>query len=107
MSSTAVVVQGVVRSDGTLELAEKLAVPAGRVQVIVQPLPDLTSDPFWQRLEAMWAAQKARGHEARTADEVEAGRRALREEMEQEIQEAIRLQEACRQAQRQAEERTG
>jgi len=52
MSQTAIVVQGIVKADGTLELAEKLNVPAGRVQVVIQPLPDLSSDPFLQRMEA-------------------------------------------------------
>jgi hypothetical protein len=100
VSTTAVVVQGVVRRDGTLELAEKLAIPEGRVQVIIQALPDPTNDPFWQRLEAIWSAQKARGHEPPSANQVEAARRALRDETEQEIQEAIHLQEACREARR-------
>lgn len=41
MSTTAIVVQGLVKSDGTLEVSEKLSLPAGRVQILVQPLPDL------------------------------------------------------------------
>jgi len=98
MSQTAIVVQGTVKADGTLELAEKLNVPAGRVQVIIQPLPDLSGDPFLQRMEAIWAGQRARGHVPRTVEEVEAERRAIREEMEEEIQETMRLQEEGRQA---------
>ena len=51
------------KPDGTLELDERPNLPAGRVQVIMVPLPELPKDdPFWQRMEAMWAAQKARGH---------------------------------------------
>jgi hypothetical protein len=66
------VIEGTLRPDGTLELDEKIALPAGRVQVIVQPLPQLPpDDPFWQRMQAMWAAQKARGHVPRSAEEVE------------------------------------
>ncbi len=49
MSQTAIIVQGIVMPDGTLQLDEKLNVPPGRVQVVVQPLPDLSSDPFWLR----------------------------------------------------------
>ena len=70
--------------------------PAGRVQVVVQPLPDLSSDPFWQSMEAIWAAQAARGHVPRIAEDVESERKAVRQELEEEIQEAMRIQEECR-----------
>jgi hypothetical protein len=96
MSQTAIVVQGIVRPDGTLQLDERLNVPAGRVQVVVQPLPDVSSDPFWQGMEAIWAGQAARGHVPRSAEDVEAERKAVRQEMEEEIQEAMRIQEDCR-----------
>ena len=102
MSQTAVIVQGVVKPDGTLQLDEKLNVPAGRVQIIVQPLPDLSSDPFWQRMEAIWAGQAARGHVPRSAEDVELERRAFREETEDEIQDAMRIQEESRRAREQA-----
>jgi hypothetical protein len=98
MSQAAIVVQGTVNADGTLELAEKLNVPAGRVQVVIQPLPDPSSGSLFQTLEAIWAGQKARGFVPRTVEEVEAERRAFRGEMEEELQEAMRLQEECRQA---------
>jgi hypothetical protein len=41
MSATHVVVDGTVKADGTLELDSKLNLPPGRVQLIVQPLPEL------------------------------------------------------------------
>ncbi len=96
MSQTAIVVQGIVTADGTLELTEKLNVPAGRVQVVIQPLQAVSSEGFLQRMETMWAGQKTRGHIPRGVEEVEAQRQAFREEMEEEIQQAIRLQEECR-----------
>jgi len=96
--SPAIVVQGVVRPDGTLQLAEKLTLPAGRVQVVVQPLPDLASDPFWQSMESIWTGQAARGHVPRTEEAVESERRTVREEIEEEIQDAMRIQDECRQA---------
>ena len=102
MSQTAIVVQGIVKPDGTLQLDEKLNVPAGRVQVVVQPLPDLSSDPFWQSMQAIWAGQVARGHVPRSAEDVESERRAVRQEMEDEIQEAMRIQGECRRASDQA-----
>ena len=100
---TQVVVQGTLKPDGTLELDEKPNLPPGRVQLVMVPLPELPKDdPFWQRMQAIWDRQKARGHVPRSEAEVEAERRALRDEMEEEIQEAIRLQEECRRSRAQS-----
>jgi hypothetical protein len=96
--------QGTVRDDGTLELDAKVLMPPGRVLVTVQPaVPPAPDDPFWQRMDRIWANQKARGHVPRSGEEVEAERRILRQEMEQEVQEAIQLQEKCRQRRAEAE----
>jgi hypothetical protein len=96
---TTVVVTGVVRPDGTLELEGKVPLPAGRVQVTVQPLPELPADdPFWQRMQAIWNEQKARGHVPRSAEEVEAERAAVRDEWEERQQEIERLQAEARTA---------
>lgn len=83
MSTNAIVIQAVVRDDGTLELAEKIPLPPGRVQVAILPLADLSKDPFWQRMEAIWAGQKARGHVPRSVEEVEREREAFRNEWEE------------------------
>jgi hypothetical protein len=104
MSQTAIVVRGIVRADGTLELAEKLSVPAGRVQVVIQPLADVSTGTFMERMEAIWAGQRARGHVPRSVEQIESERRAFREEMDEEIQQAIRLQEECRSSRRDADE---
>jgi len=49
MSATHVVVEGTPKPDGSLELDSKPNLPPGRVQLIVQPLPELPKDdPFWQ-----------------------------------------------------------
>jgi hypothetical protein len=52
----------------------------------------------------MWAGQKTRGHIPRGVEEVEAQRQTFREEMEEEIQQAIRLQEECRKSRMHAEQ---
>ena len=62
MSLTETVVGGTLRPDGTLELDEKPNLAAGRVTVVLRQeamvmLPK--DDPFWQRMQAMWAAQNA------------------------------------------------
>lgn len=69
-----------------------------RRRQMAQQAERMSDDPFWQRLESTWAAQQVRGHEPRRVEQVEAERWALRDEMEQEIQQAMRLQQACRQA---------
>jgi hypothetical protein len=92
-----IVVNGTVKPDGTLELEEKVPLPAGPVQVTVQPLPELPDDdPFWQRMRAIWDAQKARGHVPRGTREVEAERQAVRDEREERLKERERLREEDR-----------
>ena len=97
MSPTHVVVEGTLNADGTLVLDSKLTLPPGRVQLIVQLLPELPKDdPFWQRMEAIWAGQKARGQVPRSKEEIDAALKALRDEAEEEMQQTEKLQEACR-----------
>jgi hypothetical protein len=97
MSATHVVVDGTLKPDGSLELDSKLDLPPGRVQLIVQPLPELPKDdPFWQMMERIWADRKAAELTARSTEEVEAQRRALREDVEEDIEKAGRLQEESR-----------
>jgi hypothetical protein len=103
--SAQVVVQGTLNPDGTLELDEKVPMPAGRVLVTVQPaVQPPPEDPFWQMLEQIWAGQRARGHVPRRSEEIEAERQALRNEMEHEVLEAIRLQEESRRLRQQSEQ---
>jgi hypothetical protein len=95
--SSAVVIQGIVKPDGTLELPEKINLPAGRVQVTVAPLPELPKDdPFWQMMQQIWDGQKARGHVPRTSEEVEAERRVLREEWEERMRTIEHVQAEAR-----------
>jgi hypothetical protein len=92
MSTSMAVVPGIVTPDGTLELEEKLSLPAGRVQVTVVSMPDLPKDdPFWQRMQALWAGQKARGHVPRTVEEVEAEKQAVRDEWEERMRRLERI----------------
>jgi hypothetical protein len=95
MSLSEVVIEGTLKPDGTLELDRKPNLPAGRVQVIVQTLPELPKDdPFWQRMHAMWAIPKGSGVDggANTLAEV----LKMREEWEEHQQAIERLQEECR-----------
>src|SRR5205823_1531465 len=100
---TQMILQGTLRPDGTLELDRRVPLPPGRVLVTVQPaVQPSPDDPFWQMLERIWAGQKARGHVPRSSEQIEAERRALREDTEKDIRDAIRLQEESRRLRQQA-----
>lgn len=99
MSRETIEVKGYVQADGTLSLDRKLDLPAGPVQVTVKPAstsdsPDLAR--FQALMEQIWAGQKARGHTPREKEQIDAEIQALREEAEQELQNAERLHDAIR-----------
>ncbi|HET6879677.1 MAG TPA: hypothetical protein VFI31_05970 [Pirellulales bacterium] len=97
MSLTETVVEGTIRPDGTLVLDEPTKLRAGRVQVIVQALPELPDgDPFWDMMKSIWAGQRSRGHVPRSAEEVEKERKETRDRWEERQQAIERLQEESR-----------
>jgi hypothetical protein len=99
MNRTPVTVLGVVKPDGTLELEGKVPLPAGKVQVTLQPLPELPEgDPFFDLLRGIWAARAQAGLTPRSEEEVKAQRQRLNDEMEEEVAAAGRLQDECRAA---------
>ena len=103
MNAAAVVVEGTVQPDGTLEVTQKVDLPAGRVHVTVQPVAEpVQPDRFWKMMESIWAAQLASGRTPRTLEEIDAEIEALRNESEEEMQAVERLQEECRRAREQA-----
>lgn len=107
MSQEELEVQGTVQPDGSLVLDKKLNLPAGRVSVLVRQVSAPKSSQslgvaFFHMLEQIRADQRARGHIPRGTVET-AERRALRQEMDDEIEAAIRLQEECRRRREQAE----
>lgn len=101
MSVPAVTLEAVVRPDGTLELAAPVGLPPGRVQVTIVPIPELPpDDPFWQRMQALWAAQRARGHVPRIAQDVEQERQAVRDEWEDRMRRIEEIQAEAARARR-------
>ena len=95
MSTRPIIVEATLRPDGTLEPHEKLALPPGRVQLVVQPLPDLPDDPFWQMMKRIWAGQKSRGQVPRTREEIDAELEQMDSEADEEMRETERLQQQC------------
>src|SRR5438128_705428 len=89
VSTKAIVMQGVVKPDGSLELVGTVPLPAGKVQVIVEPLSLSPQDhPFWKLLQGIWVARQQAGLQPRSIEEVEAERQRFREEVEAEIAQA-------------------
>lgn len=72
MNVTQIVVRGTLKPDGTLELAEKPALPAGPVEVVIRQVP--TTPPEvengWQHLQRMRAEMEALGYPFMTDEEV-------------------------------------
>ncbi len=94
--SVQITVQGTVKADGTLDLDDRVAMPEGRVLVTLRPIvPPAPDDPFWQRMEQIWAGQRARGQVPRTKEEIDAEIESMRDEMEEEFQATEHLQEEC------------
>ena len=80
MSLVEIVVEGTLKPDGSLELDQKPNLAPGRVRITVQAIADLPDDdPFWSMLKSIWEEQKARGHVARSAEEIEAERNEMRD----------------------------
>jgi hypothetical protein len=97
MSPRDIVIEGTVQPDGTLVLDGPTKLPAGRVRVVVQPLPDPPpGDPFWDMMQSIWDGQKARGFTPRSAARVEAERQESRKHWEERLQTIGRLQEESR-----------
>ena len=91
--------QGTIRADGSLELDDPVAMPEGRVLVTVRPVVQPESnDPFWPRMEQVWAGQRARGHVPRTKEQIDAELRELRDDAEDEMRATERLHDECRRA---------
>ena len=97
MSTNTIVIQGVVKPDGTLELEGKVPLPAGRVSVTLQPVPhSQETDPFFEMLRGIWAARERAGLRPRTREEIDAQIREIRDEFDEGVEEVGRLQEECR-----------
>ena len=98
MPRIAIETQGTLREDGTLVLDQKPDLPAGRVKVTVESMPDLTQTDVWQVLERIWAGQRARGHIPRSREEIDAELEASRQEDEERMQALERIHHECQQA---------
>jgi hypothetical protein len=97
MNTPAVVLEGRVQPDGTLEVSAKVDLPAGPVQVIVRPAPEpVQPDRFWKMMESIWADRRASGQPPRSREQIDADIEAMRNESVEEALAVERLQAKCR-----------
>ena len=70
------------KPDGTLELSQPINLPPGEVRVIVQAMTH-TSENALTVLERIWAQRKAKGMQGRSAEQIDADIRSMRDEWEE------------------------
>lgn len=109
MNTAEVEMAGTLRADGTVQLDQKPNLAPGRVTVVLRQeqrtsVGQPPGETFFRLMDEIWAGQKARGFVPRAADDVASERHRLQAEAEEEIEEAIRLQEESRRLRAQAEE---
>lgn len=99
MSPIEFVIEGTLQPDGTLVLDEKPNLPAGRVTVVLRQEPAMNlpqEDPFWQRMQAMWAIPKGRGSAGDGGANSLAEVSKVRDEWDEHQQAIEKLQDECR-----------
>ena len=91
-----VIVQGTVKSDGTLELNQPVNLPPGDVRVIVQTTtaPSVAGENVLTVLQRIWAERRAKGMRGRSGEEIDADIQSMRNEWEERQQELERTQPA-------------
>jgi hypothetical protein len=100
MNTESVVIFGTVKPDGTLEIANKVPLPPGPVEITVRTKPPAGTESSWDLLQRIWAEQKASGYVPRSREAIDAELNALRDEAEEELQTRERLHEEAEEARR-------
>ncbi len=85
MSPSEVVIDGTLKPDGTLELDQKPALSPGRVTVTVKPLvpPPAGRRSLVEVMDEVRQAQRARGYQGRTLQDMQAEEKTRQEEGEE------------------------
>jgi hypothetical protein len=82
MNTTHVVVEGTLKADGSLELAEKFGLPPGRVRVTIEVLhePGSSGEDWFEYLQRARAERESAVAGFRTRDEIDTEIDAMRDE---------------------------
>ena len=99
-----IMLQGTVEPDGSLVLDEKVSLPPGRVQVMLQSMASGASQGpgVLDVIAEIRKQQAARGHVPRTREAIDAEINELRQESDEEMKEVERLYQECQRAKEQA-----
>jgi hypothetical protein len=98
MSAQTVILRGMVRPDGSVEVPGKVEMTPGPVEVTLRAVPTTTTaaSDWWEALQRLRAQQAASGSGS-SAAEIDAEINALRDEWEEHQLDLERLQEASQQ----------
>lgn len=82
MNLTQAIVEGTLKPDGSLEVAEKLGLPPGRVRVTVEVLDERASagEDWFEYLQRARAEREVAGVRFRAREEIDAEIDAMRDE---------------------------
>jgi hypothetical protein len=80
MNAEQVLMQGTLRPDGTVLLAQAPPLPAGPVEVLIRVIPDSgpPGETWWEYLQRARAELLAKGQTFRTKEEIDADRARAR-----------------------------
>src|SRR5258708_1016733 len=98
MSAETLVLHGLVRADGTLEVPGKVGMTPGPVEITVRAVPATAPrvGDWWQVLQQIRAQQAACGHPSSSVEEIDAEIAATRDEWEEHQLGIERMQEEFR-----------
>jgi hypothetical protein len=86
MNSTAEVIEGALKSDGTVILDQKPSLPPGRVTITLQVLPVATPGRgLADVIDEIHQAQQARSFQGRSVEAIDAERREAEDAYEQKL----------------------
>ncbi len=101
--SKSVVIEGFVRADGTLEVEDKVRLPAGRVKVTVETVSnEQKAKEFLAFIHELQTLRESQGVQA-DAESAIADAQRVRDEFEEQLEELGQLQEESRRLRLEAE----
>jgi hypothetical protein len=95
MDVNTLVLQGILRADGVLELPGPVELPPGPVEVTLRVLAQPEGEDLATFLARIRAEQQARGYKSPTREEIDADIRQMRDEWEEHQLGIEKLQEEC------------
>lgn len=89
MNQSQVVIHGTLRADGTLQLDEKPNLPPGRIRITMTTMTESpTAEDAWSVLQRIWQERDSLGMKGRTGEAIVAEINAMRDEWEEEPDQA-------------------